>query len=776
MNRRSFLTRTGLAAASLSLTPADLLFPGTNALTTLSEADALAALDALRDEAPCRAEVRTERGGPRLFINGEEVPPLFGLSTALLPTLDNFERVDVSLLQPIIGLQSFWTGPGTYDWSAHDAYLGRLLDRAPDAFFFPRLQLQVPVWWKETYPEALIQYGLDVPPGSIDRITTRNLERMEGGHYFTEFYGEAWEASWAAPRWRTDVKALLRAYIAHIEQSPLVSRYLGYFVVNGKTSEWNTFGDDYLPDYNPAMQAAAGPVPSPEDRIFCHYGLLRDPEEEQPVMGYYRRYHELVAETVAELAETVKDAVDDRVLFGTFFAYVTEKPRIQEAGYLFPRAVLDSPHIDLIACPYTYQNTNDPKRERWMSELYDGAGHLLGRARGVGGDGAYRVMRESIKRRGKLFVSEIDPATYLDAGNAWRGIGGSGSDTKEGTLKIIRRDWGKVFADGVGGWLFDFGPAYDVTEGWYSSDLIIDEMRQLTNLFATHLDRDLSPTAEILFVGDTDSAIATRHWQAERPWPGQGIRYTDLFNHWFLNSQNRAVQRLGAPVDYLHRFDVTAGDLRRYRLVLVPYAFLMRPDEVDDLRAMLRGSGATVVWYYAPGFVRPDRLDLDQMQRLTGFHFAVNDVPGPLLIDAVLPGDPPLEQRFGLKSPEHYSPRFVVQDTGDVEVLGHWQDSSSDIAFARTAMDGWTSVYVGTAPLTVELLRRLTTDAGAALWSSRPDVITATQGAAVVVATEAGSRTVRFPRPMHLVDGDAPPASTATLDLAFGAVRLFVSA
>jgi hypothetical protein len=594
---------------------------------------------------------------------------------------------------------------------------------------------------------------------------------MEGGHYFTEFYGEAWEASWAAPRWRADVKALLRAYIAHIEQSPLVSRYLGYFVVNGKTSEWNTFGDDYLPDYNPAMEAAAGPVPPPEDRIFSHYGLLRDPEEEQPVMSYYRRYHELVAETVAELAETVKDAVDGRVLFGTFFAYVTEKPRIQEAGYLFPRAVLDSPHIDLIACPYTYQNTNDPERESWMSELYDGAGHLLGRARGVGGDGAYRIMLESIKRRGKLFVSEIDPATYLDAGNAWRGIGGSGSDTKDGTLKIIRRDWGKVFADGVGGWLFDFGPSYEVTEGWYSSDLIIDEMQRLTDLFSAHLDRDLSPTAEVLFVGDTDSAIATRHWQAERPWPGQGIRYTDLFNHWFLNSQNRAVQRLGAPVDYLHRFDVTADDLRRYRLVLVPYAFLMRPDEVDDLLAMLRGSGATVVWTYAPGLLRPDGIALDQMERLTGFSFAELAVPGPLMIrtagdDATLP------DRFGIKSPEHYAPRFTVQEDDGMEVLGHWQDRKNDVAFVRMAMDGWTSVYLGTAPLPVEWLRRLATDAGVTLWSDRPDVVGGTRSTAMLVATSDGPRTLTLPHAMVSADG-GPARTEHTLDLSFGDVRLF---
>jgi hypothetical protein len=45
----------------------------------------------------------------------------------------------------------------------------------------------------------------------------------------------------------------------------------------------------------------------------------------------------------------------------------------------------------------------------------------------------------------------------------------------------------------------------------------------------------------------------------------------------------------------------------------------------------------------------------------------------------------------------------------------------------------------------------------------------------VVVATEAGSRAVRFPRPMRPVDGDGASVTTADLDLEFGEVRLFVA-
>ncbi len=773
MKRRRALQLLGSATGAVALSPADLLFPGTGALTGISDAAARDTLEALRGEDPVRSEVRTERGGPRLFVNDSEVVPLFGLSTKLLPTVDNMRRMGIDLLQPIIGLQSFWTGPGEYDWTAHDEYFGRLLTIHPDAMFFPRVQLQSPRWWKDAHPEELIAYGLPGAEGTFNRIEQRGMERMEGGHYFTEFYGEGREASFASEVWKRDTAALLRAYIEHIESSPLVSRLMGYFIAHGRTSEWNYYGGDFLPDYSAPMQAAAGPIPPPRERLYSSNGLLRDPEEEEAVMGYYRRFHRTIANTVTETMRVVKEACGRRVIAGTFFGYIMESPRIQEGGYLYPHPVLDSPDIDLIASPYTYQNTNDETKERWESDMIDGAGNWLGRARGVAGDAAHRVMLESLKRRGKLFVSEIDPSTYLDERDGWRGIGGSGSGTEEGSVKILRRDFGKVFADGIGGWLFDFGPSHGVDSGWYGSDRLIDGIARYSDLFSTHLDRDLASVGEVLFVADTDSAIATRHWQAERPWPGQGIRYTDFFNHWFLDTQNRTVQRLGAPVRYLHRSDLTAGDARAARLILMPYAFLLEASEVDRLRAALQGSGATVVWYYAPGFIQPERLNLEQMERLTGFRYRVNDVPGPLLIDAAFPGDEVLEQRFGVKSPQHYAPRFIV--TGeDAEILGTWADGRNTTAFARKSMDGWTSVYVGTAPLTAQILRRLATDAGATLWSSKADIVNATEGAAMLVATEAGSRTLVVPRPMRAVDGGLAQ-TRHDLDLEFGDVRLFVA-
>lgn len=764
MKRRDALKHIGLSTAALWLP----VYNFESGLFTwqASNNDVMKNIEKLKGEPPATSEIRMENGSPGLFLNGQEIFPMWAMSASLLDTATGYRKSGLNYLSTILGLNHAWLGPKMYDFSRLDVYLAKLLEINPDAYFMPRLQLNAPRWWEDAHPDELVKYGLPV-----NKKMHRRAERIGEGGFNWNTNRDSYDPSLASEVWISDLSHLLRAYLRHVENSPLRSRMMGYHVTSAMTAEWHYIGSDYLPDYSKPMHDKIGEIPTPEKRMNATFGLLRDPEKEKHVIEFYRKFHENTANTILHFAKIVKEETNRRVICGTFYAYVLENVMIQEAGHLAPEIVLQSPDIDFIASPYSYQHTNAPGRGRWESDMYDDAGNWLGRARGEAGDGGYRVPSESVKRHIKLFIVEWDPSTYLEPAKLTEG--GSGSTTQEGTLHIMQRDMGRMFACGVGGWWLDFGhfsPPFKANRGWYDDEPMIREIRNFVALGNHHIHLNTESVSEIVAVLDAKSFFVTQHWLKEKPWKKFGISVSDFFNHWFLNSQARSLHRIGAPMDFLFRFDLNSNDSKKYKLFFMMNQFYLTEEEVDFLMEFFRDSGATVVWYYAPGFVSPEKLDLARMERLTGFRINILEEKGPMKIKTSFE-DGALETAFGLDE-KHY-PRFAVKDV-DAQVLGRWTDLNQ-VAFAAKQHNGYRSVYLGAAPLPVNILRWLTTTSGATLWSDMPDIITATRDATCLVATSSGTRILRLPKPQQM-SSNVEVKSVHHLNLEFGDVRIFVAA
>ena len=766
MNRRDAVKALGLALGTVAV---PVFRPRYEYLgLPINEQEILKEFDRLRGEAKATSAVRFERGGPRLFVNGKEEYPLLAGSSGLIDTIKSFHASGIRYYHPLISLENGWLAPGEYDWKPVDQYFARLLSAQPDAYFLPRLHLYAPMWWKDAHPKELTEYGLPVDKTQfkMGRVA------IDSGFDWNSVL-ETYAASLASDIWKTEMGNTLRDFLLHMEQSPLRSRIIGYHLSGAMTAEWHHTGSRYLPDYSEPMQRKAGPVPGAEERMHTTNGLLRDPVREQAVIDFYRKFHQNTTDVVLYFAGMTKEATQRQIVTGTFFAYVMENVCIQEAGYLAPEKLLESKDIDYIASPYTYEHGNIPGKARWESDLVDDAGNWLGRARGVGGDGGYRVLLEAVRRCKKLYIAEIDPSTYLEPEKTTEG--GSGFDTVDGTLHILRRDLTQVFTQGNGGWLFEFGhvPTFKAKKGWYDDKPMIDEIRTWADLGHKSRARfDTRSIADIAAVYDVKSFLATQHWKAEEPWKGFGIAITDFFNHWLVNSQARTIHRIGAPVDFLYRFDLKKEDAKRYKLFLMPNLLYLTGEEAKQLRSFLKGSKATVVWYYAPGYITPGGLNLRQMQDLTGFSFKRIDQPGPMMIQCdFLHEGTPINQKFGVAK-EHF-PRFGVTDPeAAVHTFGRWTDVD-EVAFASKQYDGYESVYVGTGPVPVELLRLLAAGAGVRLWSTKPDCIRATRDTASIIASSDGERQVRFPQPLAPSEG-GPASREHRLEMKFGDVRVFV--
>jgi len=734
-------------------------------------------LERLSGEPPAQASVRSIRGTPRLLVNGQERFPLLAWSWELEPNVPIFRDAGIHLLHPIIGLNAAWPSRGTTDWGVFSRHFEALLRADPEAYLMPRVLLDVPGWWKQEHPEELIVCSLPTATDGM-RHYRAPVRSKEGGWLWGI---QTREPSMASQQWRSDMEKLYRAFLRYVEASPFRSRIIGYQVGTGIYGEWHYFISEFIPDLSSPMERRLGPLPTLMERLHTSNGLFRDPTKEHRVVEYYRRFHEeLCATTLLDFARMTKEETAGRVLCGAFYSYLLENVWIQDGGHLAPEQILSSPDIDFIASPYSYQTTNIEGRPWWEHDVCDDAGNYLGRSRGVGGDAGYRVLLESLKRHGKLFFAEIDPGTFLepvpknpdgtggsDVERELCMIGGIGSTTVEGTLRIIRRDLGRMFVGGNGGWLFDFGPVMAARKSWYGDERILREIRRFTGLGHRWSEYTLSSVAQIAAIYDPKSFFVTRHWRAEHPFRF-GASGMDYFGYWFLDGQSRVLHRCGAPVDFLYSADLEEKDFRRYKLMIMGNLFLLSPGEVDRLRRMLEGSGATVVWLYAPGYVSPDGLDVGQMEALTGFRFSPLDQPGPMLVRATLHGPKAVtELPFGVRDVRH--PRFVLHDA---ETLGVWTDSGRP-ACGIKVMDGWRSVYMGTAPLPIEVLRWLAELAGARLWSTRADIVLAAEDAALVVTGSEGRRTITLHKPLAAW-GEGKPRSTLMMDAEQGDVTLFL--
>jgi hypothetical protein len=681
------------------------------------------ALEPLKREPPVRAEVRVERGAPRLFINGKEVFPLLAWSNDLIEFAPDFTDAGIDIFHPHYNLADGWREDGKHDWSGFTNLLSHLLGINPRAYFLVRLGLFAPEWWKAKHPQELIGYAIEP-------------DNRQGE------FGGVQHPSFASQVWRRDTEVVLRHFLRFVERSPLRSRVIGYQIANGIYGEWHYFGARYLPDTSPPMQRACGGVPDAKARMHASLGLFRDPTREAEVIRYYQRFHDVCADTILTFAQVVKQETRGRALCGAFYTYLLENLWIQEGGHLAPQKVLASPYIDFVACPYAYQG-----------DASDGAGNWLGRSRGLAGDGGYRVLLESIQRHGKLYFAEIDPSTCLETQPENMGNGGVGSETLRGSRLILRRDLAHMTAQGNAGWLFDIGP------GWYAEGELLEEIRAFVQLGRERVRWNLQSPAQVAAVFQPESFFFTAHWKTS---PGEG-EY-DLFGDYFLNRQSRAIHRLGAPVDFLDINDLEGGDASRYRLFLLCNCFALRDEQVEKLRRLFARSGATVVWFYAPGFVCPEGASVERMVRLTGLSLRLLPEAGGMLADAN-------GRTFGL--PGMHQPRFVVEDAS-AEQLGRWKDGSG-VAFARKQVDGFTSVYVGTAPVPAEILRWLAQEAGVRLWSSQPDIVYACTDAVSVTATSDGEREIRLPKPMRLWQSDSSRQTVFRLKMRAGETVVFIA-
>ena len=475
------------------------------------------------DAAPVRSCVRMHGGVPTLFVDGEPYPAA-AYMTYLEPYAhyDQFAGAGYTLFSvPTLfagrwisateGLTPF--GKGIFDekdkpdYSVFDASVQKILDACPDALILPRVNVSMPLWWIGEHPDQLDGTGK--------------------------------RESLYSPQFRQDAAGMLRQFIAHVRASSYASHIVGYQIAGGNTEEWFHFdmnagsspaAEDgfrsFLEKYYPRIPYAGLPDLSALQKRGTRHGSA--------YLAHYLEYASFaVADTIAFLAHTAKEASGGHVVVGTFYGYALEVSSPLQGTHGL-RGLLQSDDVDFICSPNSYIGTRDADTD-W-TEMY---------------------AADSVRLHGKLCLQECDVRTYrtrllgdcapetdpdrIMTAPIWRPIA-----DKQTSVAMLRKSFSRQLVKGNGFWWFD------MWGGWYDDPDLMREMQTYRAIYADSLTKQNRASTAQLAVFTDESALKFM---------------TDCGLRGAIYNQRRALGFLGAPYDLYDVSDFKAV-ADRYQAVI----------------------------------------------------------------------------------------------------------------------------------------------------------------------------------------------------------------
>ena len=281
------------------------------------------------------ARIQILNGIPTTVINGKPIPEMAYITyrtdhncyedfarvgVKLYSVNLNFSEMPINERAPVLVFQKGIFEHEAPDFSIVDHNFGQILEACPDAYIFPRVNVNLSEAWEKAHPEELCEKG----------------------------FGDRCRVSYASDVWAEEVKRELSLLIEYIENSPFADHVIGYQIAGGNTEEW-------LP-LDP--QSGYGPRAHEKFMAFCKQKQLTPDEE-----SYYTFASELLASRILEFSEHTKQATNGQKLVGVFYGYTLSSNRAYCHHAL--GEVLRSDAVDFLCSPVTYQDTRAAGIDPW---------------------------------------------------------------------------------------------------------------------------------------------------------------------------------------------------------------------------------------------------------------------------------------------------------------------------------------------------------------------------------------------------------------------------
>lgn len=466
-----------------------------------------------------------------------------------------------SLGEPYCKYPPNWLWFDKYDFSVVDRQIADILIANPNAELICMADLNSPLW----------------------------LTRQLAGNNADSFTNLSEAIS--NPRWLEATGNYLEALARHCE-SKHGGRICSYVLACGYTDEWmdysngNATADKFRRYHEWCVEHQFDPPADiPPQSLRDHIGFddfLRDPESDGEALRYWKFTSDLIVDGISHFAGILRPLIRPGVEIGVFYGYIMELTRLRlvRSGHLAYERLLASPLIDYFISPGTYSD------------------------RGMGAGGGFMIPDVTMRRHGKGYMHECDQRTHCFNPNLSDAVKLDffhWADENE-DIAGMRREMALSLIKHTSLWWFD------MWGGYYQSDAVYDNIRQMREIWSRFSDDDSESIAQTALIVDPESVMYVNDLRKE---VGQ-------LNHDVRNRLNR----LGAPFDVLSLRDIPEiSDFNRYKFVIFNSAFELTPEKMEILERFVLNRQRLVLWLYAAGISDGKRIVPETTARLCGCPF-----------------------------------------------------------------------------------------------------------------------------------------------------------
>ena len=676
--------------------------------------------------------VKKTESGPKLFINGKITAPAFffvnydtdgKLRELQLSEVESAGKAGVNIISfPLPGM---WLRDDEKpDFTETDKRMDATIKHCPNALIIPRLGVsRPPKWWIDQNPDEMMLFD-------------------NGERGVTSVFSE---------KWRVDAAKTLRVMIEHLE-SKYGDHILGYHPVAQNTGEW--FCQDYwkgkLAGYekpaqtafklylkrkyksemalrkawnNPTITFENATVPSAADRRKASNDDFRNPEKEKAVIDYADCENNAYAEAANYMCMVSKQIAPNKLAM-VFYGYLFELPgylrNIQWSGHLGMRRLLDSPYVDLLCSPVSY---ND---------------------RDAGGAGFFMSAVDSVQLAGKMWLVEDDTRTYLvpDVPEDIKRL-----KTAQETYGVLVRNFAHVLTHGTALWWMDlFG------NGRFQGDDIWQMLGSLTSTYQAALPNLKPYKPEIAVIVDTRSEYYTNP--------------SNIATCTLVNMFRKQFYRIGAPVGLYLLDDLTAGKVPPAKMYIFLDLYRLDDNQLAAIRKYTCSNGSLDLWMYSPGVINNNKLIYGRVEQIVGMKLEKLES---------CEGEISYGSNNEFVACDRMLPTYTIIDPSARSIATY--SKSGKVAVASKAMKGYTNVFSGVTQLPSDLLRKLARQAGVHIYNDQNDVIAAGNGFVALAASSAGNKNLYMPSDCILQDvltsQKYGPTKNFTFDMELGDSKIW---